>query len=261
MKINKQPISALLEKGIEQISSCQVQISTTKKLSLLKDLKNTPRTGKLVRIKRYKLKVPCRSIYDHLISLAFNADLIFETLGIETDPKVFSSMILYHDLAESIMGDIPDFTVKKLAGKFYKKSTDKDMEEKLANQLIKNCFPLKIRKEFSTTLKLLDKETKIAKLFWFIDKTDPIIAIWRYIYMYKEEIDLEVFLMAMTDFFKNPRVLDFSLNKKTDTLIKFLQNKQSAKNYYQKGTSAFEVLKKSGLKINFLKQLVEGRVC
>jgi hypothetical protein len=66
-------------------------------------------------------------------------------------------------------------------------------------------------------------------LFNFIDRVDPIINIWIYINLFRSEIDIDKFLVAMDDFFLNPKVVGFSLDDETEFLVRFLQNKEFAK--------------------------------
>jgi len=61
---------------LDKIKKIDIYLDNGKTLNLVKDLKNTARSGKLVKIKKYSLKLPCQSIYSHLISMAHNADIL-----------------------------------------------------------------------------------------------------------------------------------------------------------------------------------------
>ncbi|MDD2487383.1 MAG: HD domain-containing protein [Candidatus Gracilibacteria bacterium] len=206
-----------------------------------------PRTGKAVRIDKYDLNLEKQSIYCHVMTLAFLSDSILELFDYDFDKKSLANICAFHDLSEVIIGDVPDFTPKELAGNTYlDRSMKKEMENK-ANRLIMENLPNDLKIDFENTISMLeDNETDeyidIMNFFGMLDKMEPIISVWRYINFHKSQIEIERFLDAMTDFFTNPKVLKCSINKDFDILIGFLQNKENAREYYIKGDIVFEAL-------------------
>ena len=221
-----------------------------------------PRTGLAHRIDKYKLNLPKQSIYDHLITIAYNSDIVINTFQFSYDKLLLANFCVYHDIAETIIGDVPTFTSKELAEQTYMtKSQKKELEAK-ANHIILNSLTKKYCKPFKEAINLLSDEDnpnkKITSFFWMMDKIEPIIAIWRYIHLYKKLIDVDLFIEAMSDFFKNPRVIDYAIDNNFKKLIEFLQDKSQAKQYYLKDNDAFNNLDSNELKI-LLKYFIEYR--
>jgi len=230
-------------------------------LNLLKDLKQTTRSGKLVRIEKYLLKLPTQSIYSHLLLMANNGDFLKICLEKDLNKKqllLVSRSIAFHDLSESIIGDVPMFTKKNLAGSLFKSAKQKAEEEKLANAIIANSLPPKIKKHFIKTIDFLENENSLARDFFiFLDKSEPIIAIWKYIHFYKDQIRIKRFLTAMEDFFNEKNVLPYCFNAETRKIANFLQNKNNAYQYYQKGSKIFESFRGERMTAGNMKKMIE----
>ncbi|MFH0868594.1 MAG: HD domain-containing protein, partial [archaeon] len=174
---------------------------------LVSKLKAIPRSGKAARIDYFKLNLPKRSLYDHVISMIREAEVFakYEKITKKEFEKVLE-LICFHDIAETIAGDAPNFTKKSIAGHLFKTKKENKMQVTKANAQLAEMFSGELKDRFSSALALLDKpENKFTKFVRFIDKIDPIIGIWQYIYLFKKEIDIEVFLKAMDDFFTNPK--------------------------------------------------------
>jgi 5'-deoxynucleotidase YfbR-like HD superfamily hydrolase len=248
---------------IDAIKDIDIYLDDDKTLNLVKDLKQTSRSGKLVRIKKYNLKLPCQSIYSHLLSMAHNADILAVCTDYKFEKKSMdftAKAIVYHDLAESIIGDIPMFTNKKLSGSHFKSIKQKEKEEKLANSIIANSLPVATKKDFIKTIEFLENDNNRDKDFFiFIDKSEPIIAIWKYIYYFKKQISIDIFLKAMNDFFIGKNVLPYCFNEKTKKLVTFLQNKKNARSYYTDGSIVFEEFNSNVINGKDLKNLVQGQ--
>lgn len=103
------------------------------------------------------------STAEHTWLLCLIALTIFDELKVEVDQLKVLKMLIIHDLAETIIGDIPAFDTEGRKGK-------KERETVAMEQLVKN-LPLKTRNEI---LKLFEeceaKSTLEAKIAQAIDK-------------------------------------------------------------------------------------------
>ena len=253
-------ISSSVKNLLEKISDVNIPIAENKTLNLIGDLKMTPRTGKSVRIEKFNLNLPKRSIYDHITSLSYQADKYLEITSFVVNNDDVAKLIVFHDLAESIMGVVPDFTEEMLAGKLYRDSKTKYVIEKKANKLIRKSFPDGLKADFTKAINNNNKEisSKEVGFFKMVDKTDPIIAIWRYLFAFRESINFPLFMNAMKDFFNNPKVSDYCIDNKIKDIVKFLQNTNNAKSYHQKGSQFFQSIKKEWMS-EHLGLLIENR--
>jgi len=248
---------------LDSLKETDIFLGEDKFLNIVKDLKQTPRSGKLVRIKKYDLKLPCQSIYSHLLSMAYNGDIFQACLDKKLTKAQFDftcRAIAFHDLSESIIGDVPMFTDKNLAGDHYKSDKQKAIEEKLANNLIANGLSSKIKNKFIRTIKVLeDKDRKKFEFFLFLDKSEPITAVWKYIYLYKKDININKFLVAMSDFFEEKNLMPYCFNEQTKKVAYFLQSKENVFKYYNIGFGIFNEFKEGKISSQDLKKLIEGQ--
>ena len=65
----------------------EIKIDSDIYINIVEDLKKTPRTGFAVRVDKGGVSIPKQSIYDHLLSLAHNSEVLQEDLGIEYDKE------------------------------------------------------------------------------------------------------------------------------------------------------------------------------
>ena len=201
------------------------------RLNIIDDLKRSPRSGKAARIDNFCLNLPKQSIYDHLLQLAYDADIFNEVIGCMTGDHLLSDFIAFHDLAESVIGDIPDYTEGKAL--FGRVDGDLKVEEDLANSIIADSLDQDMKQRFLFAISALaDRSRSEVKQFHFIDKTEPIISVWRYIHFFRDIIDIDHFLEAMDDFFTNPKVKSYSINSATDDMINFLQQRDNARDFF-----------------------------
>jgi 5'-deoxynucleotidase YfbR-like HD superfamily hydrolase len=212
--------------------------------NIVEVLHKLPRTGKAVRIYQYQLPLPIQSIYDHVLSVARNMDELSSFFDLKYSNDALACYVAFHDLAEVVSGDHPDFTTKELASltKHYLSSIEeKELQEKEFTKEFLNSLEGDVRHEFETAINLYKSDYYFQTFFSICDKTEPIIAIWRYIAIFRKTLNIEVFLTAMTDFFTNPKVQEVaSANKNVLRLVKFLQDKGKAKNFYLEGDSYLE---------------------
>lgn len=208
-----------------------------KQLKIIDELRLTPRSGKKCRIDDFNLHLPVQSLADHIYQVALLADFWLDAYNIEVDLNLLAETIASHDLAEVIIGDIPDYTCH--SDDFKKFDGDLTCQEQKANTLIKHCLAPKLRDKFERGINNIEATTTESEIFWISDKIEPIIAIWRYLNFYHERIDFYNFSTAMTDFFDNPNVNKYALNQDCDRLITFLKDKKNAEHYFNTGQIRF----------------------
>jgi len=103
------------------------------------------------------------STAEHTWLLCLIAMTIFDELKIKVDQLKVLKMLIIHDLAETIIGDIPAFDTEGRKGK-------KEKEKVAMEQLVKN-LPLKIRNEIMELFEEMEaKSTPEAKIAQAIDK-------------------------------------------------------------------------------------------
>lgn len=230
-----------------------------KTIPIIDTLKKTPRSGKMVRILKYKLDLPFRSLYDHIISLLAQAKFFLSFSEFDLDCELLVRLFAFHDLSETIIGDVPDFTPPILAAETYMSHAEKSAAKKKADQLLMDALPKNLKQLFSQCLAICEKQdTDIYRIFNMVDKTDPIIAIWRYLSLLREKICIDDYLMAMTDFFLNPRPQNSCVNEKSLSILRVLQNSKQAKQYYLHSDNFFQNLFENDIACS-LTSLIEDR--
>lgn len=170
------------------------------------------------------------------------------------------NIVAFHDLAEAIIWDIPFFTTSELAKGLYKSKENKDEEERKVNELILNTFEWELKNDFQIFLSDWNKTefSNELKYFNFLDRLDPILNIWKYIDIFHSKINIEQFLEAMNDFYINPHLVNYTLNKNTRTIIDFLQNKKFAVDFYNNWITTFDAnLDLSKTKIDLFKSIFD----
>jgi 5'-deoxynucleotidase YfbR-like HD superfamily hydrolase len=208
-------------------------------INVIDEFKKIPRSGKSVRIDKYNIKLPKQSLLDHVFQTALIADLITVKLNIQVNKQTLAYMIACHDLPEVVTGDIPNFTEDSLS--FQKNNGDLKKEEKETAKLITQQLLGKLKENIEFAFDNLDGSTFESKIFNLSDKIEPIVSVWRYLFFYKNQIELDVYLEAMNDFFVNPKVINFSINEETLQLINCLQSKEKAEAYFNDNSINFEL--------------------
>lgn len=72
--MDSESIYKLTEETINGLSSVTLKVANDERLSIIEELKKTPRSGKWVRIEKYELNLSVQSLYDHVLQAAFIAD-------------------------------------------------------------------------------------------------------------------------------------------------------------------------------------------
>lgn len=241
-EIRERTATGEVEYLLKRLAAIQVPIPEVGRTTLLDRLNELPRSGKAVRIERYQLGLPVQSVSDHIRMLG----VLGETLqGLSQAPfaaSQFAELAVFHDLAETLIGDVPHFTSAELAGHTHRTEQEKVEAEHMANSALAKVLPSSLRNRFGHALTLLeDGSSPEAQFFHMLDKFEPIISVWRYLQQFRERIDIATFLEAMHDFFTNPNVVPTAVHPDMTVLGRFLQSPEQAANYHRLGQAALVI--------------------
>lgn len=259
---------------LEDLSTAQIQFPLHESIDLIETLKRLPRSGKKIRLETYSPVVPVRSVYDHILSVAHSADCLFPLInhGILPHEAIeLARCIVYHDLPEVLLGDIPAYTnltdSKRSRARIFAERRLRKMPpgepKRIAREFIGMFLDDRERECHATVSHIMaDSTSRIHRFFCILDKIDPIVAVWRYLHQFRGRLDAEAhdFLERMRDFFNNPQVKISATEYREDSVIKdlalSLQNRQLARNYYLNEEALSEI--ESGLDRSDLAQLIQG---
>lgn len=237
---------------IDELSSLNVVISPDYEINIINQLKKTPREGKRVRLEELSNpKIKSRSIYDHIISLAYLADvMVCICIKDEDEQKLEASdmarLIAYHEIAEAIIGDIASYTVSDppIRGPERFEATTR---ESIVNKFITLYADEKQQKSIGYLNDRIKPKSKKGKndltlrrqmqYFIALDHLDCLVAVWRYLFYYRDACtkqELLEFVEKMRDFFNNQRLKEevlFTEEPAFKQIISFLTKKDNAKKY------------------------------
>lgn len=259
------------QRFIKELSSLNVVVANNNTINIVKQLKVTPREGKRVRLTELgNAIIKPRSVFDHIISLAYLADAIGPIIGEERwNASEIARLIAYHEIAEAIIGDIASYTVSDPLIK------GPERFETSNREIIVNRFiSLYADKKQQESIGYLNNRIKpagkrkgdmIDQMAYFkaLDYLDCLVAVWRYLFYYRDQctrVQLSEFIDIMSDFFTNERL------KKQDMLINitilkqmvsFLSNKANAKKYVA-GHSIEKLFRENTLVSNVITYLIEN---
>ncbi len=255
---DKQGILAHTREILDDLEDEHISLPTHKRLPIVGTLRRMPRSGKSVRLTEFKPRLKIRSIYDHILSLAHLADCVLPHLDHGIHPSELGDLslcIAYHELNEVILGDIPSYTslsnnkrnrTRNYAEQRLRNVTPHD-RERIANEVIWMFLSDKHKQAFNAAMKLFaDQRSKAHILFKALDKLDPVVAVWRYLYHYRTKLGPtpQTFNHKMKDFFENPDVKSFMRANKLDPrlidMVINLQDRRKAWDYYQDPNRIFQ---------------------
>jgi 5'-deoxynucleotidase YfbR-like HD superfamily hydrolase len=274
-------IRKLVAEILHDLSSECIILPFTGRIPIVLTLKRLPRSGKHLRMGDLRLKdgskLPSRSLFDHVLSVAHSADILFDSInhGLTGDDTIdIARCIAMHELNEILLGDVPTFT-KLNDRRRHKTRIDAEQilatvtpreRESISHRFIWMFLNPKHREIMECYFDISKSEkSKIFRYFKLMDKIDPIIGVWRYLHVFRDQISGggEAFISRMSDFFTNPdprrRVRDYGGDPKLLELLAFLQNEANAHAYYG---SKDTILASSGLfalPSQKVAELVEGR--
>ena len=252
---------------MEDLSYANVYIPQKPVINIINQLKIIPRTGKLIRLNSFDERIRIRTIYDHIIALSKSADILLNeiTHHIKNAEIVdLAKCIVYHDLCEALLGDIPAYTNIPTKGKDNRLTAERLLRrwdsktlKETSNKFISLFLEVRERSNLEYTNKIIyGSANAIAKFFNLLDKTDPIISVWRYINYYRENenIDINKFILRLKDFFENQKVKeiasDYNEDKRIELLINNLMDRNLARKFFHDKNVLTEILSKSGFDKN-----------
>lgn len=226
------------EEILNDASNMELEIVNFGKINIINNLKKIQRTGKKIRLEKLDCEgIRVTTIYDHINSIARTADLLISKNLVNCDEEKLATMIVYHDMCEVLITDYPRHT------KNFKVSSNSimnvfDVEKKLREKYATNFLWLFANKEQKERFELLEQENNEKNILWLIDKIDPIISIWRYMYVYKKQLKIlkNEYIEVMDDFFTNPvltKIIEMNEYRYFSEIISFLKNPNNAKEYLE----------------------------
>ncbi|MDO3381519.1 TIR domain-containing protein [Gilvimarinus algae] len=240
-------------------------------INIAKSLKKIPRSGKKIRLDTFTPELEMRSIYDHILSVAHSADHLLPEIGVnltDTEALDISRCIVFHDVCEIFLGDIPQFTALNDAkrskasilaaeklGRF-----DQWQRDKTTNQFIKLFLENKMISSLNRYEEIVEENGQLFKTFALLDKIDPIIGVWRYLHSYRGRLgDGANFVSRLRDFFIYERpvkmVQEFSGDESLLSFVNTLRNRSEALHYYKTGNLTSEEM--FGINPEVLKTIIE----
>jgi 5'-deoxynucleotidase YfbR-like HD superfamily hydrolase len=260
---------------LDELEEEVIIMPTLSSISIVDTLKHIPRSGKLVRLENYQPQLKVRSIYDHVLSVAHLADCLLPIVnyGITLDKHTeLARIIAFHELNEVILGDIPTYTNLKDKNRETSKnkaerclrSVAPDKRERIANEFIWLFLSEKQRQSMESVLNhLAQPNSNLTSFFKMLDKIDPIVSIWRYLYFYRDKIgDPREFLKKVKDFFEYPDVRAYITSQQfgpqVSELISILQNRVYALNYYLNPNYFVNQQNLFGLRAEIITLIIEG---
>lgn len=235
---------------LKDLEDAQIPLPTIGNLKIINSLKALPRSGKLLRLEGMSPRLPIRSVYDHLLSIAHSADCLLPLL----DPEIYEGsridlarVIAYHDLCEVILGDIPQYTrlnrAKRNRARVSAEIRLSQMKagdpERITNRFIAMFLQDSERYSLQRMVEIMAGDSALKRAFYVLDKIDPIIAVWRYIHSFRldQSFKSDEFLTRMRHFFENPRVRlavrEMGSDARMLQLVAHLQDPSKARQYYE----------------------------
>lgn len=273
--IHDNEISNCVNGLIGDLSYAKIYFPNKAPIKIIKQLKCLPRTGKIVRLyNKFNEKIRIRTVYDHIISLSMISDIFINVINHNlknNDIVDLAKCIVYHDLCEVILGDIPAYTnIPKSAGsnraqaeRLLRRWESKEIKL-VANEFISLFLEEReIQNQLYVNSIMYKRQTPTSIFFNLLDKIDPIINVWRYINLFrdKKNFSIENFTYRWKDFFENQNVKNVARNFKADSrvydLIRQLQDRNLAIKYFNDKSILDEVMIKSKLP-NHTKAVVEN---
>jgi 5'-deoxynucleotidase YfbR-like HD superfamily hydrolase len=236
---------------IDDLKLENISLPVHKRLPVIDTLKLIPRSGKRVRLVNFRPRLKIRTIYDHILSLAHLADCVLPQIGHGVNQSELGDIALciaYHELNEIVLGDIPSYTslnterrnMIRVYAEERLRSVPPLERERIANEFIWMFLSEKHRKAFEAMMKIFaDKSSKANIIFHALDKIDPIVAVWRYLHVFRGKLGdtPKEFNHHMKDFFENPDVKAYlrahKLDQKLVDMVINLQDRRKAWDYYE----------------------------
>lgn len=249
-RANQSPISQLTREYLDELSQEKLTFPLAESIKIIDTLKSLPRSGKIVRLENYRPEIRVRSIYDHILSLAHTADCLWNEIDhglMNYQQPTLALCIAFHELNEVLIGDLPQLTDlsarKQRAANLHaydrlERFKGNDILETFTNNFIKlylNDRNFAYMDKFQS-IKRSEKDV-LFRFFYLIDKIDLIIAVWRYLHVYRGRLDpvAAVFLTKLMDFFGNTKAQDICHvfpDAKVGKMAEILYDRELAREFY-----------------------------
>ena len=274
-------IRKVVSEILEDLNTESIILPFAGRIPLVTTLKRLPRSGKHLRIGDLKLnsgaKLPSRSLYDHVLSVAHSADILFESIDHElsaNDSTDVARCIAMHELNEILLGDVPTFTrlndrrrhKTRIEAEQILATVPPRERENISHRFIWMFLNPKHRETMECYFDISQNEkSKIFRYFKLMDKIDPIIGVWRYLHVFRNEMygGSDLFISRMMDFFTNPdprrRMRDYNADPKLLDLLAFLQNPDNAKAYFKSSDAIHHSSSLFSLNSQIVGELIEGK--
>lgn len=245
---------------LKEVEDFEIEIINFGKINVVENLKKIKRSGKKIRLEKLKCsKIKIRTVYDHVNSLAQTAKVLIDNNIINCNYEMLATMIVCHDLLEVLITDCPSYT-SNFSIKSKSITNVLDVDKKVREEYATNFLWLYANKEQKKAIETLKEENEEQDIFRILDKIDPIINVWRYMYVYRNRIKntKKDYIKIMEDFFTYPvlnRIVETNTYPIISEIIAYLKDTDNARAYLEKGTISKEKLSETALKI--VLQLVE----
>lgn len=272
---SERTVSEYVQDLLDDLATAVISFPLHAQIEIIDSLKRLPRTGKLIRLSTFHPTIPVRSVYDHILSLAHTTDCLFPVINHGINPQEANELarcIVYHDLAEVLLGDVPAYTNityskrsrAHIVAESQFRKLPKGEPKRIASEFLGMFLDHRERECLKAAMRTLaDLRHPVARFFQIVDKLDPIIAIWRYIHQFRGTLGSEAieFLSRMKDFFDNPNVRDLPQGYREDPIIAelalLLQDRRLARFYYVRPDAL--PLHPPKLNYELMSRLIEGR--
>jgi|GEM_PF-2009866 len=238
---------------LKDLEEAQIPLPTVGNLKIISSLRALPRSGKLLRLEGMSPRLPIRSVYDHILSIAHSADCLLPLVNpeiYENSRVELARLIAYHDVCEVVLGDIPQYTRlnrskrsrARVTAEIRLSQMKQGEPERITNKFIAMFLQDSERHSLQRVVEVMAGDSAVKKMAYALDKMDPIIAVWRYIYSFRadQSFKIDEFMTRMRHFFENPRVRmavkDMGSDPRMLQLVDHLQNPSKARQYYEESS-------------------------
>ena len=268
-------ISEYVQDLLDDLETATITFPLHGQIKIIDSLRRLPRSGKLIRLATFQPRIPVRSVYDHVLSIAHTADCLFPIINHGIKPEEANELarcIVYHDLAEVLLGDIPAYTnltnAKRsrahIVAEAQFRKLPKGEPKRIANEFLGMFLDDRERESWNAAkLTLADLKHPVARFFQIVDKLDPIIAVWRYVHQFQETLGSGAieFLRRMKDFFDYRAVRDLARDyceePTIEVLALVLQDRRLAHSYAVRPDAL--PVRPPKLNYEFMTRLIEGQ--
>ena len=272
---NSSYITEKTSEFLDNLSGAQIDFPLHHPIKIIETLKKLPRSGKILRLHKFRPEVRIRSVYEHILSVSHSADCFFNTAEHNLkrgDAIEVARLIAFHELNEVILGDIPAYT--PLTGPKRERASitaerrlatvDPETREAVTNNFISMFLGERDRLALESVNSHRRNDDDIYKFFHLLDKIDPIVGIWRLLHDNRRLLDgkTKYFINLTRDFFQNPYVKNNTISRSKDgrfaSLVDALQDSHLASEYAVDANFFASTAHDFGFDSDLMRHLIEG---